>query len=97
MHYSSILVTARPRDIPACLDALQALPGVQVHLRYPEKGRIIVTQESPSLAGQEEGLRAIQAIPGVFSAALVLHYIDTESGDAEPGESAAGPGNIEAT
>jgi nitrate reductase NapD len=91
MHYSSILVTTRPDDMPGCLEVLQTLPGVQVHLRYPEEGRIIVTQETPSLAGQEDGLRRIQGVPRVLTAALVYHYVDGGAEAAHEPSPAAGP------
>ena len=78
VHFSSILVTASPPDFPLCVKGLESLPGIEVHLRYPEHGRIVVVQETESAEDQQEGLRRIQATPGVLSAELVYHYIDSE-------------------
>ena len=52
-------------------EALRALPGVEVH--QVEAGRAVVTQETGE---QEEGLRRIQALPGVLHAELVYHWFE---------------------
>jgi nitrate reductase NapD len=78
VHFSSIVVTALPSDFPSCVQSLESLPGIEVHLRYPERGRIVVTQETHSVEAQEEGLRRIQATPCVVSAELVYHYVESE-------------------
>jgi len=78
MHLSSILVVTRPTTFTECEEGLASLPGVQIRLRYPEVGRFIVVQESPSGAGQEEGLRRIQASPHVVAAGLMYHFIEAE-------------------
>jgi nitrate reductase NapD len=78
MQYSSILVTTVPASFDDCVEGLSHLSGVEVHLRYPKEGRIIVTQESPSVEEQKEGLRRIQSAPHVLTADLVYHYVETE-------------------
>lgn len=76
MHYAGILVISRPGAHERCLEDLQALPGVEVHLSYPESCRLIAVQETETVRGQEEGFRAIQALSTVETAALVEHRID---------------------
>ena len=39
----------------------------------------MITQETASTAQQEEGLRRIQALPGVASAALVYHWFEEDA------------------
>jgi nitrate reductase NapD len=73
MHVSGILVVVRPGEVGTAALRLEALPGVEVHHRDPDGGRLVVVLESPDLQGQEEGLRRIQRLPGVLTAALVAH------------------------
>ncbi len=79
MHYSGILVLVDPLDVGRSMGELAELPGVEVHYCQPESGRIIVVQETETVAAQEEGLRSIQALPRVKMAALVEHRVDNES------------------
>lgn len=85
MHYSGILVVSDPRRADDCARGVEALPGIEVHLRYPESGRLIAVQETATAGEQEAGLRRIQALPGVVFAALVHHVIDAET-EVESGE-----------
>lgn len=74
MHFSSILVTAVPTSFPECLQRLETLAGVEVHLRYPDRGRVVVTQETRTMEDQQEGFRRIQSLPEVLTAELVYQY-----------------------
>ncbi len=86
MHYSGIVVLTEPLRVGDCQRRLEGLPGVEVHYCEPESGRLVVVQETASAEGQEEGLRSIQALPGVKAAALVEHRIDLED-EGSPFES----------
>jgi nitrate reductase NapAB chaperone NapD len=72
MNISGIVIGIVPDQRDTCLDAVAALPGVDVH--FVEGDRAVVTQEAGSTAEQEEGLRRIQALPGVAHAELVYHW-----------------------
>jgi nitrate reductase NapAB chaperone NapD len=74
MHFSSILVTSAPTSYSRCVDNLESLPGVEVHFRYPDRGRIVVTQETATREEQEEGLRTIQSLSEVLVAEFVYRY-----------------------
>ncbi len=76
MHYSGIVVVTRPLLVGDCQRELERLPGVEVHYCEPQTGRLVVVQETQSAEEQEIGLRRIQALPGVATAALVEHRID---------------------
>lgn len=76
MHYSGVLVIARPEDLDSSAHAVDGLENVEVHLRDEPRGRLIAVLESGDAAGQETLLRRIREVPGVLSAALVYHYID---------------------
>ena len=81
MHYSGILVVTEPQRLEDCARRLATLPGVEVHYRYPESGRLIAVQETTSAGEQKDGLRRIQAQSGVVMAALVNHLVDPDGGD----------------
>ena len=84
MHYSGILVRARPSEMIDTLWGLEALPGVDVHYCYPESGRMIAVQGTQTVEEQKTGLRQIQSLPGVVNAALVEHRIERRGGFASP-------------
>lgn len=94
MHYSGIVVVAKPSRVGDCQRELEALPGVEVHYCQPETGRLVVVQETESAEEQERGLRHIQALPVVEAAALIEHRIDmgTDMGiDAEDNDAESSP------
>ena len=76
MHVSGILVVTEPQELEACALEIEALPGFEVHYRYPDLGRMVVVQETDTAKQQEDGLRRIQTLPSVVMAALVEHRID---------------------
>ena len=58
---------------------LNRLPGTEVHARDPHSGRLVVVQERASIEDHRQGLRELQALPGVLTAELVLHFLDPET------------------
>lgn len=90
-HYSGVLVVTSSDALSACADAVDALAGVEVHMRHPESARLVAVLEGDSAAGQEERLQQIRAIPGVMLASLVYHYVD-ENPEAGPEEAVTGGG-----
>ncbi len=53
-------------------------PGLEVHARDPHSGRLVVVQERATIEEHQQGLRELQALPGVLTAELVLHYQDPD-------------------
>lgn len=90
MHYSGIIVVARPLAVDDCRRRLENMPGVEVHYCVPESGRLVVVQETADVESQEAGLRRIQELPEVAMAALVEHRIDREGEAVDSGSSKAG-------
>jgi nitrate reductase NapD len=85
LNLSGILVAAQPDDVDAIVAQLNELPGVSVHQRDDETGRVIVVQEAASVQREVEGLKRIKALPKVVFAELVYHYLaDDDSGAALP-------------
>ena len=84
VNVSGIVVGCEPTGIDTCASALSAMAGVEIHAFDRAGGRLVVTQETTSTEEQEEGLRLVQALPGVLHAELVYHYFD----DGDPDEAA---------
>lgn len=82
MNLSGLVVACAPASLDACAAAVAALPGVEVHACDRDGARLVLVQEAADSGAQEEGLRRIQALPGVLHAALVYHYFD--EGGAAP-------------
>jgi periplasmic nitrate reductase NapD len=85
VNISGIVVACEPTGIDTCATALSAIPGVEVHAFDRARGRLVITQETASTGEQDDGLRLVQALPGVLHAALVYHYFD----EGEPDVAAA--------
>lgn len=83
----------RPERLPLVVAGLKALPGVEVHQEDPG-GRIVVVLEAEDVRAETEGLRRIQAVPGVLAAEMVVHYFedDEETFTELPPDIAALPG-----
>ena len=77
---SGLCITARPEQLAAVEEILNERPGLEVHARDHESGRLIAVQECATIEEHEQRLRELQALPGVLTADLVLHYKDP--GDA---------------
>lgn len=73
-----LCVTARPEDLVAVRLMLDERPGVEVHASDPDSGRLIVVQEGLTVEEHQVRLREIQALPGVLTADLVIHYRDAK-------------------
>ncbi|MBK6336719.1 MAG: chaperone NapD [Betaproteobacteria bacterium] len=48
--------------------------GVEVHHTDAATSRVVVVQEAPTIEDEVDGLRRIQALPGVVAAEMVYHY-----------------------
>jgi nitrate reductase NapD len=77
MNLSGILVMTRPENLPGVVTELNALPGVEVHQQDP-LGRLVVVLEADRVKEETDGLRRIQAVPGVLMAEMVVHYFEDD-------------------
>ena len=80
MSVSGIYVLIDPQRWESALQTLGALPGVDLHHRDADSGRLVVTQETDSTRGQIAGLEQIQQVEGVRLAGPVYHYVEEEDG-----------------
>ena len=75
---SGLCVTARPENLETVEALIDDLPGTAVHARDPHSGRLVVVMERASIEEHRQGLRELQALPGVLAAELVLHFQDPD-------------------
>jgi nitrate reductase NapD len=76
-HISSLVVHARPEMAGAVIEAINAMPGVEVQVQ-DGSGKLVVVLETTTELAIVEHLNTIQTLPGVLSTALVFHHIETE-------------------
>jgi periplasmic nitrate reductase NapD len=79
MNLSGVLVVARPDALPSVVQALSALPGVEVHQQNPASGRLVAVLEAEDIQGETDLLRRIQSLPGVALAEMVTHYFGEDT------------------
>ena len=77
------MADSSPTGLAESVRRLEVLHGIEVQFTDAARGRIVVTQESATTEEQEEGLRRIQALPGLLSAELVCHYFGNLEDDGE--------------
>ncbi len=78
MNYSGILVIVPPAELEATVVRLEELPGVEVHHRDPESGRLIVVQEAPTVGAEVDGLKRIKSLPHIVLAEMVEHHFEED-------------------
>ena len=78
MNISGILVITPAERLGQTIDALNALPGVEVHHTDPNSGRIVVTQEAGSVQDEVDGLMRIKALPHIVLAEMVHHHFEDD-------------------
>ncbi len=88
MNLSGIFVMAGPRHSAEVAEALNALPGVEVHQVEEGSGRIVAVQEAADIRAEMDGLKRIKALPHVVMAEMVYHYFadDDQVYDGLPAE-----------
>ena len=74
MHYSGLLIIARPDRLEDCARQVAQCPGVEVYVRQEASHRLVAVLETDTLQQQEDGLRRVQQLPPVAAAELVYHY-----------------------
>lgn len=77
-----VLVHARPDAVDAVGDALQALPGVEVHGANAD-GRIVVTVEDRGDRRVVETITAFHDIRGVLAASIVYEHSENDEPEQE--------------
>jgi len=76
---ASVLVQTRPELLVSVEAAIAALTGCEIYQRDP-RGKLVVVIDARDAGSLGATLNEIGTLPGIYSASLVFHAID--SGDA---------------
>ena len=76
-HISSLVVHARPEHAATVVKALLSMPGAEIPVQDPN-GKLIVTLETTTDSEIVDRINNIHAIPGVLSATLVFHHVESD-------------------
>ena len=79
MNISGILVVVSPQQVDSMVDQLQQLDGIDVHHIDAATGRIVITQEAATIRDEVDGLKRIQALPGIILAEMSYHNFEDDS------------------
>ncbi|MEG0006700.1 MAG: chaperone NapD [Aeromonas sp.] len=74
-HVSSLVVLTQPPLRHELAQQIATLEGAEIHA-VSDEGKLVVTLEGPSQRPIMDAIDAIQAMPGVLSAALIYHQFD---------------------
>lgn len=77
-HISSLVVHCVPEAVQRLVNDISALEFVEVP-EHSNKGKLVVLMETPGEGPIMERISTIEHMPGVLSAAMVYHEIDTET------------------
>ena len=73
MNLCSVIVHVRPEKAATVEQAMNTLPGVEVHGGAAE-GKLIITVEDTETASAADTMMGFSAVDGVISATLIYHY-----------------------
>ena len=79
MNISGILVVVSPQRVESMVKQLNGLDGIDVHHIDAPTGRIVITQEAESIKDEVDGLKRIQALPGIILAEMSYHNFEDDS------------------
>ena len=79
MNISGILVVVSPQRVESMVEQLQGLDGIDVHHIDASTGRIVITQEAATISDEVDGLKRIQALPGIILAEMSYHNFEDDS------------------
>lgn len=79
MNISGILVIVSPQQVESMVNQLNGLDGIDVHHIEAASGRIVITQEAETIREEVDGLKRIQALPGIILAEMSYHNFEDDS------------------
>jgi periplasmic nitrate reductase NapD len=75
-HVSSLVVHVRPESCAAVGTAIAQLPGAEIH-GASDSGKLVVVLDTADEAEILATIARIHDMPGVITASLIYHEIDT--------------------
>ncbi|WP_374379775.1 chaperone NapD [Dongia sp.] len=79
-HISSLIVQVRPESLAVIEAGIAVLDGAEIHAAH-EAGKLVVVLDTADEAEILSAIARIHDMPGVITASLIYHEIDTS--DAE--------------
>ncbi|MFU2487323.1 chaperone NapD [Thauera sp. WH-1] len=76
MNIASLVVRAFPADFPVVIEALQRIPGVELHGSSPEQGNIVITIEDGEGWTVTDSILAVNLAPKVQGLTIAYEYTD---------------------
>ncbi len=76
MKIASLVIKAKPEHFPELREALQAIPGVELHGESTELGRLVVTVEDGEGYSVTDSILAVNLEKHVLSITLAYEYTD---------------------
>jgi len=77
MTVCSLVVRARPGQLPAVRRRLTSIRGVEVHA-CSDTGKLIVTVDLPTSGELSDAVARLGDLEGVLGASMVYHYCEHE-------------------
>jgi len=90
IHISSLVVQVRPERVAAVAQALRGLAGLEVYAADP-RGKLVLVLETAHERAILDTLERIQREPGVLSANLVYHHMESAESLAQEVSHGANP------
>ncbi|MBY5993282.1 chaperone NapD [Ferrimonas balearica] len=75
-HITSFAVHCQPGQVDEVCRAIESMAGAEIHARTDE-GKLAVTLERRDRNDMRQGMEGIATLPGVLSAALTYHRVET--------------------
>lgn len=76
MKIASVVLRVAPEHMATLIEALEQVPGVEVHGRSDELGRLIATVEDGPGYSMADSLIAVNLAPHVLGLTLAYEYTD---------------------
>lgn len=82
-HVASLVVYCRPAQLPAVLQAIGAMDGVEVPVKG-ELGKMVVAIEGPTQKSVVRRIDEIALLDGILSTTLIYHeFAELEAGEEQ--------------
>ena len=80
LNISSLVVQVRPERMTEIIEAIERMPGSEIHAQSPI-GKIVIVLDLEDDSALSDRIGRIQKMEGVLSASLVFHQVEEVSDD----------------
>ncbi|WP_282607933.1 chaperone NapD [Pelagibius sp. Alg239-R121] len=75
INISSLVVQVHPESMAGIMNAIERLPGAEIHASSP-LGKIVIVLDLNDDSALSDRIGQIQKMQGVLSASLVFHHVE---------------------